>query len=107
MDHFISRSKGGRGREKNLIPACQRCNNRKDNSRPFAWYYRQAFFSYSNQQWTRLLSALGYPERIKALLHDANTKRIVVSTAIVDPSVSQFGRRGGRDSVDQTDSNAA
>jgi 5-methylcytosine-specific restriction endonuclease McrA len=36
-DHFIPRSKGGGAGTKNIVPCCEECNLKKDNSHPKNW----------------------------------------------------------------------
>jgi hypothetical protein len=44
LDHIIPRFRSGSNNRNNLLPSCQRCNNRKGSSKVEEWYIEQDFF---------------------------------------------------------------
>jgi 5-methylcytosine-specific restriction endonuclease McrA len=60
-DHVIPLCMHGPRGIENIVPACQRCNIRKNGLDPRTWYERQAFFS--QERWDRIVSVLGLTEQ--------------------------------------------
>lgn len=46
-DHVVPLSKGGGMEEKNVIPACRKCNCSKHNKDIIEWYCQQSFFNHA------------------------------------------------------------
>jgi len=61
QDHFIPLSKGGEYTLNNIVPACRRCNEIKNNSIFFKWYPKYKYYSKKREK--TILNFLGYDEK--------------------------------------------
>lgn len=44
LDHVVPRFKSGRTIQKNLVPACSKCNMNKGSAEVFSWFQKQDFY---------------------------------------------------------------
>jgi 5-methylcytosine-specific restriction endonuclease McrA len=63
QDHFIALSKDGEYTINNIVPACQSCNNSKNDGNFFKWYPRQGFYNKKREQ--KILRYLNYDAKTK------------------------------------------
>jgi len=61
QEHFVPVSKGGEYTIKNIIPACEYCNTRKNDKSFFDWYAEQTY--YNERREKKILKYLGYSQR--------------------------------------------
>lgn len=65
QDHFIPLSKGGEYTKNNIVPACKKCNLRKNAQDFFSWYKECDFYSSKKEQ--KILKFLNYKNNIQQL----------------------------------------